>query len=142
VDYFFICFAAALVLTANIACSNITPVFPKGYFNQITNACLVILSIIIAIIYAVVTILKSSKIPSHVNNLNKKIGACITVSTIPFLGLGFIFFSLVISAFSYEQAREFLVASVLITISSFGVTYLVIAYLLESDDKSAVILNK
>jgi hypothetical protein len=60
------------------------------------------LSIIIATIYAVVAILESSKIPTDVNNLNKKIGVCVTVSTIPFLGLGFIFFSLVISAFSYE----------------------------------------
>jgi len=125
---FGISFIIAFVLASYIACSNITPTFPQDYFSQIANACIVVLSVFIATIYAVIAIIIQKDTNGTIKQ-RSKIGNCITVSIIPFFGIGASLFSLIISAFSIDVAREFLAVSVLLTIISFGITYLVMVHL-------------
>ena len=132
---FCLCFIFGFILASLITCSNITPTFPQDYFSQIANACIVVLSVIIATIYAVIAIFVTQKDSTKTIKQKSKIGSCITLSFVPFLGIAFSFLSLILSAFSNDDAREFLGISVFITITSFGITYLVMAYLIMSNDK-------
>ncbi|WP_157677626.1 hypothetical protein [Methanoregula boonei] len=136
VTIFIPCYICGFILAVLIESLNVTPTFPNDYFSQIANACIVVLSVIIATIYAVIAIVVSQKDTIEIKQ-KSRIRSCLTGSIIPFLGIGSSLLSLILSAFSYDEAKIFLAIAVFITVTSFGVTYLVMTRLFPADENKS-----